>query len=63
MKNKKKNKNKKILLVILAVLVILVAAVFYFLPVGLLIHTFSNNDGETTVVRFDDTIHFVMNEN
>lgn len=58
-----KKKNKKILLIILAVLAILVAAVFYFLPVGLLIHTFSNNDGETTEIRFDDTIHFVMKGN
>lgn len=58
-----KKKSKKILLVILAVLAILVAAVFYFLPVRLLIHTFANNDGEMTEVRFDDTIHFVMNGN
>ena len=58
-----KKKSKKILLVILAVLAILVAAVFYFLPVRLLIHTFANNDGEMTEVRFDDTIHFMMNEN
>ena len=58
-----KKKSKKILLVILAVLAILVAAVFYFLPVRLLIHTFANKDGEMTEVRFDDTIHFVMNGN
>jgi len=58
-----KKKSKKILLVILVVLAILVAAVFYFLPVRLLIHTFANKDGEMTEVRFDDTIHFVMNGN
>ena len=58
-----KKKSKKILHVILVVLAILVAAVFYFLPVRLLIHTFANKDGEMTEVRFDDTTHFVMNGN
>ena len=58
-----KKKRKKILLIILAVFAILVAVVFYFLPVRLLIHTFANNDGEMTEVRFDDTIRFVMNGN
>lgn len=58
---KKMKKWKKVILIILAVLVILVAAAFYFLPVRLLIHTFTNNDGEMTEVRFGDTIPFVMN--
>lgn len=58
---KKMKKWKKVILIILAVLVILVAAAFYFLPVRLLIHTFINNDGEMTEVRFGDTIPFVMN--
>ena len=57
----KMKKWKKVILLILAVLVILVAAAFYFLPVRLLIHTFTNNDGEMTEVRFGDTIPFVMN--
>ena len=58
---KKMKKWKKVILIILAVLAILVAASFYFLPVGLLIHTFTNNDGEMIEVRFGDTIPFVMN--
>ena len=58
---KKMKKWKKVILIILAVLAILVAAAFYFLPVGLLIHTFTNNDGEMIEVRFGDTIPFVMN--
>lgn len=58
---RKKKKWKKVILVILAVLAILVAAIFYFLPVRLLIHTFTNNDGEMTEVRFGDTIPFVIN--
>ena len=58
---KKMKKWKKVILIILAVLAILVAAAFYFLPVRLLIHTFTNNDGEMIEVRFDDTIPFVMN--
>ena len=57
----KMKKWKKVILIILAVLAILVAAVFYFLPVRLLIHTFTNNDGEMIEVRFGDTIPFVMN--
>ena len=57
----KMKKWKKVILLILAVLVILVAAAFYFLPVRLLIHTFTNNDGEMTEVRFGDTIPFVVN--
>lgn len=57
----KMKKWKKVILIILAVLAVLVAAIFYFLPVRLLIHTFANNDGEITEVRFDDTIPFVMN--
>lgn len=58
---KKMKKWKKVILIILAVLAILVAAIFYFLPVRLLIHTFANNDGEMTEVLFGDTIPFVMN--
>ena len=54
-------KWKKVILIILAVLAILVAAAFYFLPVRLLIHTFTNNDGEMIEARFGDTIPFVMN--
>ena len=57
----KMKKWKKVILISLAVLAILVAAAFYFLPVRLLIHTFTNNDGEMIEVRFGDTIPFVMN--
>ena len=58
-----KKKTKKRLLITLAVLVVLAAAIAYFLPVGLIIHTlrvFSAGDYEVTEVRLDDTIHFVM---
>ena len=60
---KPKKKSKKILFIILAIFAVLVGAAVYFLPVGLLIHTFTNNDGEMIEVRFDDTIHFVMKGN
>ena len=46
----------------MAVLVVLAAALIYFLPVGLIIHTlrvFSSGNYEVTEVRIDDTIHFV----
>ena len=56
-------KRRKILLIILAIFAVLVAAAFYFLPVGLLVHTFSNKDGKMTEVRFDDTIPFVIQGN
>lgn len=58
-----KKKTKKRLLITLAVLVVLAAAIAYFLPVGLIIHTlrvFSTGDYDVTEVRLDDTIHFVM---
>ena len=60
----KTKKRKKVILIILAVLVLGAAAIAYFLPVGLIIHTlraFSSGDNEVTEVRIDDTIHFVMN--
>jgi hypothetical protein len=56
-------RRRKILLIILAVFALLLAAAFCFLPVGLLIHTFANNDGEMTEVQFDDTVPFVINGN
>jgi hypothetical protein len=59
-----KKKTKKGLLIALAVLVALAAAIAYFLPVGLIIHTmrvFSSDDYDVTEVRLDDTIHFVLN--
>lgn len=49
-------------MIALAVLVVLAAALIYFLPVGLIIHTlcvFSSGNYEVTEVRIDDTIHFV----
>ena len=59
---KTKKKKKRGLLIALAVLVVLAAALIYFLPVGLIIHTlrvFSSGNYEVTEVRIDDTIHFV----
>lgn len=53
-----KKKRKKVLLIILAVFAILVAAVFYFLPVRLLVHTMFLGPEHFTEVRLDDTIHF-----
>ena len=61
-----KKKTKKGLLVTLTVLVALAAAIAYFLPIGLIIHTlrvFSSGDYDVTEVRIDDTIHFVRSEN
>lgn len=61
-----KKKTKKGLLVTLAVLVALAAAIAYFLPIGLIIHTlrvFSSGDYDVTEVRIDDTIHFVRSGN
>jgi hypothetical protein len=56
-----RKKRKKILFIILAVLAILVAAVFYFLPVRLIVHTLFLGPEYRTEVRLDDTIHFVFN--
>ena len=54
-------KKRKVLLIILAILAILVAAVFYFLPVRLIIHTLRLGPEDRTEVLLDDTIHFVLN--
>ena len=58
-------KKNKVLLSILAVIVALTAAAFYFLPIGLIVHTlwvFTKEDDHPVEVRLDDdTIHFVLN--
>ena len=58
-------KKNKVLLVILAVIVALTAAAFYFLPIGLIVHTlwvFTKEDDHPVEVRLnDDTIHFALN--
>ena len=50
-------KKNKVLLVILAVIVALTAAAFYFLPIGLIVHTlwaFTKEDDHPVEVRLDD---------
>ena len=61
----KMKKWKKVVLIIMAVLVLLTAAVAYFLPVGLIIHTLGvmSKGEDMTEVCLDDTIHFVQKGN
>lgn len=57
-------KKNKVLLSILAVFVALIAAAFYFLPIGLIVHTlwvFTKEDDHPVEVRLDDTISFAIN--